>query len=205
MAVTEERVRSIESTMAELARAQLRTEAALSRLADSQAKTEQELRDFKDEMADFKREAEADRKRMDKAWGDLANRLGTILEDVVAPNVQRIAEEDLHMAPLVGLVCRYRRQRPPGKWSEWDVLAVGHDAVLCCEVRSKLTLNDVPGLLEKFGRFATAFPEHASLRLIRLAASWAIEDPALEDLTRQRVYALAMSDDTMRLLDCGAF
>jgi len=111
MAVTEQRVSSIESIMAELARAQVRTELALRQLAESQAKTEQELRDFKGEMADFKREAEADRRRMDKAWGDLANRLGTILEDIAAPNVRRIAEEELGVRPLFELACGKERQR----------------------------------------------------------------------------------------------
>ena len=216
MAVTEQRVSEIESIMAELARAQVRTDMALRHLAESQAKTEQELREFKAEMAEsrrrsetgmaeFKREAEADRKRMDKAWGDLANRLGTILEDIAAPNVRRIAEEELGMRPLIELACGKERQRPDGQWSEWDVMAVGHEAVLCCEVRSKLTRSGTQELLEKFASFPGFFPEYAALRLIKMVASWSVQQPVLEELTRQRIYAAAISGLTMELLNRDAF
>ncbi len=37
-------------------------------------------------MDSFKDEMKEDRKRMNKQWGDPANRLGTLAEDVVAPN-----------------------------------------------------------------------------------------------------------------------
>jgi len=59
-----------------------------------------EMKDFKEEMLDFKNEslryreeAERDRKSMYRQWGELANRLGTLVEDIVAPNLPRVARD----------------------------------------------------------------------------------------------------------------
>jgi cytochrome c556 len=49
----------------------------------SRKRSEREMADFKAEMADFKDEMRADRRAMNKRWGEIANRLGTIVEDIV--------------------------------------------------------------------------------------------------------------------------
>jgi len=60
-------VDKVEQALAELALAQLRTEMAVQSMArDTEA--------FKNEMREFKDETRLDRKRMNKAWGDLANK-----------------------------------------------------------------------------------------------------------------------------------
>jgi hypothetical protein len=51
------------------------------------------------EMHEFKDEAERDRKRMNKQRGELANKMGTLVEDIVAPNLPRVA------ADLLGCPC----------------------------------------------------------------------------------------------------
>jgi len=225
--------------MAELARAQVRTELALDRLAESQAKTERELREFKAEMAEFRHRSEAEmaefkatmweairgssqrttRFEMDpetdrnldaekaareEEWRDVIERLGMMIDAVALPNVERIATEELGVNPLVDLARRYERRDPGGAWSEWDVVAAGRDAVVCCEVRSRLATADVSELVQKFASFKDVFSEYAALRLIKMVASWSVEQPVLEELTRHRIYAMGMSRDAARLLNRAA-
>ena len=45
------------------------------------------MKEFKDEMADFKNEPETDRKNRNKQWGELANKMGTLVEDIISPAV----------------------------------------------------------------------------------------------------------------------
>lgn len=45
---------------------------------------EEEMRAFKDEMRTFKDNVEKDIKRINKQRGELANKMGTIVEDIVA-------------------------------------------------------------------------------------------------------------------------
>lgn len=44
-------------------------------------------------MSDFKNEARVDRNEMNKKWGDLANKMGTLAEDLAAPSIPRIIKE----------------------------------------------------------------------------------------------------------------
>ena len=100
MLETTERVDRLEGLMAEVAHAQMRTEMSLLALSKESREFKgemKEFKEFKEEMREFKEEAERDRRRMNKAWGDLANKLGTTVEDVVAPNIPRIGREEFAM------------------------------------------------------------------------------------------------------------
>ena len=74
---------------------------------------EREMREFKNEMREFKDESERNRKRMDKHWGKLANKLGTIVEDIVAPNVPRIAKEFFGIEDIDLFAVRVRKKKFP--------------------------------------------------------------------------------------------
>jgi hypothetical protein len=71
MPKVEERVERLESLLGQFI---VNTDVALRRLETS-------LEAFKDEMRAFKDEVNEDRKRMNKMWGELANKMGTLVED----------------------------------------------------------------------------------------------------------------------------
>jgi predicted nucleic acid-binding Zn-ribbon protein len=103
MSKVEERVERLESLLGQFI---VNTDVALRRLEASLEAFKDEMRVFKDEMGAFKNEMKAfkdemrafkdevneDRKRMNKMWGELANKMGTLVEDIVAPNIAGIAE-----------------------------------------------------------------------------------------------------------------
>ncbi len=49
------------------------------------------LRRLEKMMIDMRQQAEQDRRELNKKWGELANRLGIVAEDIVAPNLPRLA------------------------------------------------------------------------------------------------------------------
>src|SRR3989304_4622418 len=69
------------------------TGTALLRLERSLEDFKKEMSDFKDEMSDFKNEMRSQVLRMNSQWGDLAHRLGTVVEDLVFPSLDRIILE----------------------------------------------------------------------------------------------------------------
>jgi len=85
-AALRQEVDELREFLKELGYQSMRTELSINRLS-------QEMREFKEEMREFKDETVRDRKLMNKQWGDLANRLGTMVEDIVAPNLPRAASE----------------------------------------------------------------------------------------------------------------
>ena len=57
-----------------------------NKLYNSQMRTEAELRAFKEDNRLENRE-------MNRKWGELANKMGTMVEDLVAPSLPRIVQE----------------------------------------------------------------------------------------------------------------
>ena len=114
MAMVEARVDRLEDVLQEfitnVGNSQLRTEAELRAFKDemrlfredTQAfKDEMRLfredtQAFKDEMRAFKEEGREQNREMNRRWGELANKLGTLVEDLVAPSLPRIISEVLN-------------------------------------------------------------------------------------------------------------
>ena len=90
---------------------QLLTQRGMRQLQD-------EMREFKDEMRTFKDEVRADqdasrreRIEMNRKWGDLSNKLGTMVEDLVYPSLSRIVQETFG-EELRDIVLRFKRRLP---------------------------------------------------------------------------------------------
>ncbi len=53
-------------------------------------------------MRDFKNEVRRDPKEMNKKWGELASKMGTLVEDIIAPAVRPVMEKYLHTCGICG-------------------------------------------------------------------------------------------------------
>ncbi|MCY2989459.1 MAG: hypothetical protein NTY19_16530 [Planctomycetota bacterium] len=83
--------------------AQERNKAAeeRNRLAEERNQAaEERMGRFEQEMREFKEESRQARRAMDKQWGNLANKMGTIIEDILAPNLRRLAREHFRFGTI---------------------------------------------------------------------------------------------------------
>ena len=216
MLQTSERVDRLEGMMAEVAHAQMRTEMSLLALSndtrefkgemsafkDEMSAFKDEMSAFKDEMREFKRESERDRKRMNKARGDLANKLGTTVEDVVAPNLPRIAREEFGMGERTDLLVRAHRINRRGKKREreYDIVCAGAKKVLVVEVKSSPAKEQIPDFLASLEDFADFYPEYGDWERIGIFASWSLPAPVRKAVQKAGLYGLAMGDETMEIV-----
>ncbi len=179
---------------------------------DEMLEFKDEMKDFKDEMSTFERktqqyidEAKEDRKRMNKQWGDLANRLGTIAEDIVAPNIEGVVQRYFGCSELDSLMVRYRKRHPKDRKQrrEFDVIALWENHVLLNETKSMPKLEYVQAFIEflRSKAFFDFFPEYLGRTLIPVFSSLYLPEDIVQVLTRAGVYAMAMSDDSMDLLN----
>ena len=173
---------------------------------DRQARFELEMREFKDEMGEFKDEMRASKRELDKKWGDLANKMGTIIEDILAPNLRRLAREHFRFETILDFMIRRSRRRAdrPEMESEFDTLVVGPEAVILGEAKSSPTLEYADAFADKVGTFFDFFPEYRGRRLIAVFGSWAIADLIVARLTVHGIYAMRMGEDTMELANAAA-
>ncbi len=171
---------------------------------DTQAFKE-EMRAYRQDTEQFKIEMRQSKRDLDKKWGDLANKLGTIVEDILAPNLRRLAREYFGFEIIQDFMIRRSRRGGPGlpEETEFDTLVVGPTAVLLGEAKSSPSLEYAEAFAAKVRVFFDFFPEYAGRRLIPVFGSWAIADPVVQRLTAHRIYAMRMGEDTMELANAA--
>ena len=192
-AAIREEVDELRELMKALAEQGLRTEASVSQLS-------REMRAFKDEMREFKDETRRDRQRMNKQWGDLANRLGTLVEDIVAPNLPRVARELLGCATPDLFAVRVSRHIG-GETREYDAIVVCPDAVLVNETKSKLLPAHLEPFAARLAELPRIFPEYAGRRVVGVLAGLSVDPGMLGAATARGIAVMAMGEETMQVLN----
>ena len=199
-AALRQKVDELREFLKELGYQSMRTELSVNRLSQEMREFKDEMREFKDEMSEFKDETVRDRKRMNKQWGDLANRLGTLVEDIVAPNLPRVALDLLgceHPSLFALRVVRHWH----GETREYDALVVCENAILVNETKSKLLAAHVDAFVAKLEELPLVFSEYAGRRVVGVLASLAVDAGVLAYASRSGVAVLAMGEDTMEILN----
>lgn len=188
MISVEERITYLDNIMAELARAQVQTEIALE---TSGARMDANIGKM-----------EAETRKMKQAWRNLANKMGTVAEDVVAPNIPRLAVEELGFAEVEDLMVRVRRasRRGEKRRREWDVICSGPGKVIVVEVKSTPSVDNIREVPERLAEFFDFFPEYEGRERIGALASWAIDPDLRTVISEMGLYGLAMGEDTMKIV-----
>ncbi|MCL0038527.1 hypothetical protein M1N10_05910, partial [Thermodesulfovibrionales bacterium] len=151
-----------------------------------------------------------DRMELNKKWGELAVKMGTIVEDIVAPNIPRIAKEYFGCADIDHFAIRVLKRHPTDKSKrrEFDVIAVCSDSdkVIFNETKSTIRPEDIRGLIRflKSGEFFDYFPEYQGKKLIPIFSSLHISSNTVKTLSKNRIYAMVMGDETMTIINFEA-
>jgi len=144
-----------------------RTQIQIDNVSRNVNSLSQEMKEFKNEMKqemkDFKTYTQLSFERMNRKWEELVRKQGTLVEDMVAPNMKFIAEKyfNCKKSDCQSFAIRFEKQHPKiqEKEKEFDVLAVYPDKVIVNETKFN------PKLAAKFidfirsGDFFEYFPE----------------------------------------------
>lgn len=159
-----------------------------------------EMRVFKDGMIEFKDRSEQDRREMNRKWGELANKMGTLVEDLVAPNLPRVARELFGCETVDYFAVRVRR-RLGAETMEIDAMIVCGKVALINETKSSLNPRDIDAIAEKLDVFYRFFPEFQDLRTVGLCATLYVDESLVRYATAKRILVMAMGDETMQVLN----
>jgi len=106
----EDRIEDLGEFLAQLARQVATVNASTRRLERSTMALDRTI-------VEIRTEGEKDRKQWNKRWGELANKQGTLVEDIVAPSLRRLAAEEPGCGPVEFSAARVE-QRQPGDRSK---------------------------------------------------------------------------------------
>ncbi|NJL73997.1 MAG: hypothetical protein HC892_02045 [Saprospiraceae bacterium] len=169
-----------------------------------------EMKDFKSEMQDFKDEMRQVVARLDKSiatankqMGELSNRLGTIVEDIVIPNIPMVFMQLTGNVHPLKVYARHwiSNINNPSDRREFDAIAFNHTHFLVNETKSKPSVAYINEFIEKLNDIYFFYPEHRDKILIPLFSSTYLDESITNYLTRKKIFAMAMAEDTMKLIN----
>ena len=163
-----------------------------------------EMRAFKDEMRAFKEEGREQNREMNRRWGELANKMGTMVEDLVSPSLPRIIKELLDRE-VIDLMTRWKRKLADGRVREYDAVAITVDLICLNSTKSTLRRADVDRFVEEIGIFREFFPEYRDKPVVGILASLAVEESVLNYAEKQGFVVLAVGDQVMEVKNRPGF
>jgi hypothetical protein len=217
MPPVEERVDRLEAIfgqfMVQTSLAILRLERAGERMERTTAEMKKQAEEdrgewnarFEKDREEWNARFEKDRREWNKRWGELANKLGTVVEDIVAPNIPRIARQYFGCAEIEDFMIRRRvtNKKDRSRRREFDAIAVCQDVVILNETKEFPKMIYVEEFVQflRNGEVYEYFPEYEGKKLILVLSSLYLPEDAVNYLTKHGVYAMAMSDDVMEILN----
>lgn len=199
------KVSSLEETLEAFIR---HTDLGFAKVQNALIEQKQSMDEFKEEMRQSRensaRGMDEFKAAMNRRWGELANRLGTLAEDFVAPNIPVIAHKYFECpeeADIFMVRCKKRHNKDKAKRREFDVIAVYDDKIILNETKSTPRQQYLDDFADFLPHFFEYFPEYSGKRLIPIFASLYIDEQIVNYATQKGIFALAIKGDTMDLLN----
>ena len=141
-----------------------------------------------------------------KQWGEIAQKLGSFVEDIVAPNIPRLGREVFGLGgpedeAFSGPRLRVRHPTDASKMQEFDYLYATNTGWVIVESKNDPKLKDVDEFRDILAHAREYFPQYAALRLYAVFASLYVSDHVAKYCTRHSIYALGMGPETMQILN----
>ncbi len=185
-----------------------RTDRAIEHLEGIIERMEQEGAREREAGAREREAAALQRREMNKRWGELANKMGTVVEDIVAPSIGRLARQvfDCGERQYFGTRVSLKRSDDRSREREFDALYVGTRAVLLNETKSSPRIDDAQAFVRflESDEFGLYFPQYRELPIVPALSSLSIPENLVSYLTRRGIYAIAMGDEAMQILNLDA-
>lgn len=205
---TEYRLSTLETVLAEFI---MQTNRSLNRMERDTAnfKVEQQRRDEENKV-EIRRDQETHRKEvskqirdMNQKWGEVTEKLGTFAEDLAAPNLKRIAREQFGCKEPDYYSVRIDKRNPlnHSQMFEFDAILIAGQTVFLLESKFTVRMKYLEGLPRLIENFKLCFPEYDSYKLIPVFASMSIQPDQVKYLTNQGIYAMALGEENMELLN----
>jgi hypothetical protein len=159
-------------------------------------------------METAKKEQEAARREHNQKWGEIANRLGSMAEDLVAPSVERIVQEVFGVNPIdtdLFVNVRARSVHDRARTREFDAIVLWPGHVLLNETKSKLRQKDIDDTLAEVEIVREFFPQYADRKLYLSVAALSADDSIVRYAEDRGVLVLAVGDQLMDVRNTKGF
>lgn len=128
-----------------------------------------------------------------------------MVEDMVAPNTGEIARKYFNDKEFQFFGVRIEKQKTDRTARKaFDVIAVSDKNFFISEAKSKPRPEGVRDFVDTLREIGDYFPESSERRVIPIFSTFYIPENIKLHLTRHRIYAMGLREDTMDLLNFDA-
>ncbi|MEZ0328596.1 MAG: hypothetical protein ABWK15_03395 [Dissulfuribacterales bacterium] len=193
----EDEFSEIKAILKDAAYLSMKNEMAITQLSHDMQVFRIELREdtrrLKEEMTEFKNEMRQEFKLMNKKWGDLANKMGTLVEDIFFPGAAPLIQQYFKDEP--NYIAIRVKKRSGELQDEFDIIAVSGQRVYLFEIKSSPNAEKAREFKnEKIASFQRLFPEYSHLELVPLFGGLTLEKGLITYLTKLGIYAVAFRE-----------
>lgn len=152
----------------------------------------------KDGIAGFKEEMRQSVREMNKQWGALANKWGTLVGDLAYPSMPRIIQE-FFGKEVRDIMMTRRMKLPDGRVYEYDVIAITDDLVVLNSTKSTLQDEYVDEFIQEIDRFREVFPEYQKYPIVGVLATLSVTEDILVFAEKKGFLVIAIGDELMEV------
>ena len=161
-----------------------------------------EMRDFKDEMLDFKEWSKRNIEDLNLQWGNLANKMGTLVEDIFSPSIDQAIQK--HFRVQCDIIDTNKLIRKGKESLELDILALSRETkqAFIVEVKSSPDrIEYIDKFIEKLKRVPQFLPELEDYTLIGIYAGLNMNEETVNILTQKKLYAMIVKGDILEIVN----
>ncbi len=197
---------ALEQFITQTTRAHNQIERALLRLERMITDTKTPAEKDRQQAEKDRQQARDERRELARQLGDISNRRGTVVEDIIAPSLRRLAREELDCGSELFFAVRLSKTRTDEgrpKSRDFDAFYVGEKAVMLNETKTTARPEYAQQFVEflQSGEFLLYFPEYAHKPIVPVFSSLCLPAEVVAFLTRHNIYAVGMGEETMQVLN----
>ncbi|MBF0343649.1 MAG: hypothetical protein HQL06_05385 [Nitrospirae bacterium] len=181
------------STLQEMRAMRLEVAELDRRYKEEQAERDRKYKEsqvaFSKEMAAIDAKIERQNRALNKRLGEISNKQGTLVEDLIAPGVIPLISQ--YFKCETTYVSQRTKQKRGHKNCEVDLLLIGQDKVFMVEVKSNPDSRDVDKILAKAQTLADFFPNCAGKQIIPMLANIVIDRSIISYANKKGLYVVA--------------
>ncbi|MCX7796016.1 MAG: hypothetical protein N2380_05800 [bacterium] len=158
------------------------------------------LKKLGEEITRLSKQWEEDRKAMNKRWGELANKMGTLVEDIFFPSFEIVLKKYFNVTPK--LLTHTVKFRKDGRTLEIDILAYTEDKAFIVEVKSSPDRKGyVEDFIEKLKTLSEFIPDIEKYKVVPIYAGLTMEEKTIAKLTENNIYVMVVKGDILEIVN----
>jgi hypothetical protein len=158
-------------------------------------------------QAQLSKDMRASSAKADRTVGEMANKMGTLVEDIVSPGIATMFQQQFgrELLPYPGPRVRRIHRHDAGRMREFDYVAMDADVMLVTETKSKLRPENIPEFIGVLQEIRDYLFEADGRMVFGCLASFSLDPSLVIAGERQGLLMVGLGTGLMRVLNSPGF